>query len=301
MPQSSGAHGEADATEQKNESKGQPHNTASTDTTLNARAKSPKTQGPKKWAYVLVAVIAVIAIIIGVTAFRNHSESKNENGTSAKADTVTVGLKLSPVSLDIRQQSGAALEQILDGNVYEGLVSRDSNNKVQPSIAKSWDISKNGKTYTFHLNDKMNFSNGHKLDSADVVWSINQLIEKQYLDSDAIESVSKVEAVDADTVKMTLSEPDSNLLWNLTGRPGLVFDKDAKYDAKTQAVGSGPYTVESFDPGNKIVLKANAKYWGTAHKAQTNKVVVRFFSDDNAAVNALKSGDVDVLLSLIHI
>ena len=295
MSQSSGAHGEADATEQKNESKGQPHNTASTDTTLNARAKSPKTQGPKKWAYVLVAVIAVIAIIIGVTAFRNHSESKNENGTSAKADTVTVGLKLSPVSLDIRQQSGAALEQILDGNVYEGLVSRDSNNKVQPSIAKSWDISKDGKTYTFHLNDKMNFSNGHKLDSADVVWSINQLIEKQYLDSDAIESVSKIEAVDADTVKMTLSEPDSNLLWNLTGRPGLVFDKDAKYDAKTQAVGSGPYTVESFDPGNKIVLKANAKYWGTAHKAQTNKVVVRFFSDDNAAVNALKSGDVDVL------
>lgn len=55
----------------------------------------------------------------------------------------------------------------------------------------------------------MNFSNGHKLDSADVVWSINQLIEKQYLDSDAIESVSKVEAVDADTVKMTLSEPGS--------------------------------------------------------------------------------------------
>ena len=251
MPQSSGAYGEADATEQKNESKGQPHNTASTDTTLNARAKSPKTQGPKKWTYVLVAVIAIIAIIIGVTAFRNHSESKNANGTSAKADTVTVGLKLSPVSLDIRQQSGAALEQILDGNVYEGLVSRDSNNKVQPSIAKSWDISKDGKTYTFHLNDKMNFSNGHKLDSADVVWSINQLIEKQYLDSDAIESVSKVEAVDADTVKMTLSEPDSNLLWNLTGRPGLVFDKDAKYDAKTQAVGSGPYTVESFDPGRR--------------------------------------------------
>ena len=79
MSQSSGAYGEADATEQKNESKGQSHNTASTDTTLNARAKSPKTQGPKKWAYVLVAVIAVIAIIIGVNAFRNHSESNNAN------------------------------------------------------------------------------------------------------------------------------------------------------------------------------------------------------------------------------
>ena len=87
----------------------------------------------------------------------------------------------------------------------------------------------------------------------------------------------------------SLSTPDSNLLWYLTGRPGLVFDKNAKYNAKTEAVGSGPYTVESFDSASKMVLKANAKYWGTAHKPATQNVVIRFLTDDNAAVNALKS------------
>ena len=295
MSQSSGAYGEADATEQKNEQhNNQPASSASTDATLNARAKSPKSKGPNKWIIAIIAVIAVVAIIVGVIVFRNNSASSDtaENGTS---NTVTIGLKLAPVSLDIRHQSGSAIEQVLIGNVYEALLSRDSDNKVQPGLAKSWDISKDGKTYTFHLNQNMAFSNGNKLDADDVAWSINQLKEKQYYNANQVASLDKAEAVDANTVKLTLSTPDSNLLWYLTGRPGLVFDKNAKYNAKTEAVGSGPYTVESFDPASKMVLKANAKYWGTAHKPATQNVVIRFLTDDNAAVNALKSGDVDVL------
>ena len=295
MSQSSGAHGEADATEQKNEQhNNQPASSASTDATLNARAKSPKSKGPNKWIIAIIAVIAVVAIIVGVIVFRNNSASSDtaENGTS---NTVTIGLKLAPVSLDIRHQSGSAIEQVLIGNVYEGLLSRDSDNKVQPGLAKSWDISNDGTTYTFHLNENMNFSNGDKLDADDVAWSINQLKEKQYYNANQVESLDKAEAVDADTVRLTLDAPDSNLLWYLTGRPGLVFDKNATYNAKTEAVGSGPYTVESFDPASKMVLKANPKYWGSAHKPATEHVVLKFITDDNAAVNALKGGDVDVL------
>ena len=115
-------------------------------------------------------------------------------------------------------------------------------------------------------------------------------------DSDAIESVSKVEAVDADTVKHDpfrtgfepAVEPDRTSGTGVRqGRRSTTRRPRPSVPARTP---SNPSI-----PGNKIVLKANAKYWGTAHKAQTDKVVVRFFSDDNAAVNALKSGDVDVL------
>lgn len=295
MSQSSGAYGEADATEQKNEQhNNQPAGSASTDATLNARAKSPKSKGPNKWIIAIIAVIAVVAIIVGVVVFRNNSASSDtaENGTS---NTVTIGLKLAPVSLDIRHQSGSAIEQVLIGNVYEGLLSRDSDNKVHPGLAKSWDISNDGTTYTFHLNENMNFSNGDTLDAEDVAWSINQLKEQQYYNANQVESLEKAEVVDSDTVKLTLSTPDSNLLWYLTGRPGLVFDKDAEYNAKTEAVGSGPYTVESFDSASKMVLKANPKYWGSARKAATENVIIKFLTDDNAAVNALKSGEVDVL------
>ena len=98
MSQSSGAYGEADATEQKNEQhNNQPANSASTDATLNARAKSPKSKGPNKWIIAIIAVIAVVAIIVGVVVFRNNNASSDtaENGTS---NTVTIGLKLAPVS-----------------------------------------------------------------------------------------------------------------------------------------------------------------------------------------------------------
>ena len=95
---------------------------------------------------------------------------------------------------------------MLIGNVYEGLLSRDSDNKVQPGLAKSWDISNDGTTYTFHLNENMNFSNGDTLDAEDVAWSINQLKEQQYYN--AIRSkASKKPTVDSDTVSSRSAPP----------------------------------------------------------------------------------------------
>ena len=291
MTASHGAYGNADATTAATSNAASSNGAASTDESLNARVRTSKSPRPNKWGIIIAAVVA-IAIIVGAVAVFN---GRNAQPSANKADTVTIGLKLAPPSLDIRRQSGSAIEQVLIGNVYEGLVSRDSDNAVQPGLAKSWDISTDGTTYTFHLNRNMTFSNGDVLDADDVAWSINQLKEKQYYNANQVESLSKAEALDANTVRITLSSPDSNLLWYLTGRPGLVFDKDATYNAKTQAVGSGPYTVESFDSASKMVLKANPKYWGTAHKPATQHVVIDFITDDNAAVNALKSGDVDVL------
>ena len=100
MSSPTGAHGEADATKQENEQ--QPQSTASTDATLNARAKSSngaKSQGPKKWLIALIAVIAAVAVIVAIAVTRGKNDDANTSGVT-KADTVTIGLKLAPVSLD---------------------------------------------------------------------------------------------------------------------------------------------------------------------------------------------------------
>lgn len=291
MVQSNGAHGEADATEADTTIQEGAASGASTDASLNARVKQPDSghHKPVIWMIAALIVVALIACIVVV-----NSRSR-KTATPTQSDSVAIGIKLAPVSLDIRNQSGSALEQLLIGNVYEALVSRNSNNEVEPGLAKSWTISNDGLTYTFKLNEHMNFSNGDTLDATDVAWSINQLKAKQYYNSDQVENLKQASAPDATTVKLTLSRPDANMLWYLSGRPGLVFDKDARYDAKTTAVGSGPYVVKSFDSSSKLVLQANPKYWGSAHKARTTTVTVRFLPDDNAALNALTSGDVQVL------
>ena len=306
MAKSNGAYGTSDATEPDTTTQ-PPHATedtrantganadtnASTDASLNAHAKQRKKRHdghrPIIW---LVAALVIVALVACIAIVNSHSR---KTATPPQSDSIAIGIKLAPVSLDIRNQSGSALEQLLIGNVYEALVSRNSNNEVEPGLAKSWTISNDGLTYTFKLNEHMNFSNGDTLDATDVAWSINQLKSKQYYNSDQVENLKQASAPDATTVKLTLSRPDANMLWYLSGRPGLVFDKDARYDAKTTAVGSGPYVVKSFDSSSKLVLQANPKYWGGAHKARTTTVTVRFLPDDNAALNALTSGDVQVL------
>ncbi|WP_288271619.1 ABC transporter substrate-binding protein [uncultured Bifidobacterium sp.] len=291
MVQSNGAHGESDATEADTTIQEGAASGASTDASLNARVKQPDS-GHHKPVIWMIAALIVVALIACIAVVNSRSR---KTATPTQSDSVAIGIKLAPVSLDIRNQSGSALEQLLIGNVYEALVSRNSNNEVEPGLAKSWTISNDGLTYTFKLNEHMNFSNGDTLDATDVAWSINQLKAKQYYNSDQVENLKQASAPDATTVKLTLSRPDANMLWYLSGRPGLVFDKDAHYDAKTTAVGSGPYVVKSFDSSSKLVLQANPKYWGSAHKARTTTVTVRFLPDDNAALNALTSGDVQVL------
>lgn len=272
---------------------------ASTDASLQAHEKSGNTHsGWKGWVLSAIAVIIVAAIVFAVV---NHTRAGKESATQAgtPAQTVTIGLKLAPTNLDIRNTAGSSLDQVLIGNVYEGLVSRNEENKVVPALAKSWEVSDDGLTYTFHLNKGMHFSNGDELNADDVVWSIQQLEEKQYHDADALRNFKSISAPNADTVVITLTKPYSQLLWALSGRAGLVFDKDAKYVAKTQAVGSGPYKVAKFTPNNSIELVADENYWGS-NKPKTKNIVIPYFADDNAAVNALKSGDVQVLAPITY-
>lgn len=271
---------------------------SSTDDSLNAAAKSSASSKNRKlskpWLFtiVIVAIVVISAIFATVT---DPSLFKSQTAVSTMSHkTVTIGLKLAPTNLDIRNQSGSSLDQLLIGNVYEGLVARNEKNQVSPSLAKSWEVSKDGLHYTFHLRKDSVFSNGHKLTAKDAAWSFNELVSKQYRGSNMVGKVESAKAKDDYTFEITLKEPNAKLLWALCSRAGLVFDKTAKYDAKTQAVGSGPYLIEKFVPSDRVVLKANPRYKGI-HPAKTEKVVIRYFVDDNAAVDALSSGSVEAL------
>ncbi|BDR54976.1 ABC transporter substrate-binding protein [Bombiscardovia apis] len=263
----------------------------STDAFLNQRLNAPRGGNTLPWK--LLSLCLALALICSLWAGQNVRKLGASSG-SQLAESVSVGLKLAPTNLDIRNQSGSALDQALVGNVYESLVLRDSNNKVQPSLASNWTVSEDATTYTFQLNRGITFSNGDKLDADDVAWSISELVTRKYHDAEQLRNFHSIRALNPQTVELKLSAPYADLLWVLSGRPGLVFKKNARYDSKTQALGSGPYTVSQFVPNDSLTLKANPNYWGQ-HKALTPTLRLRYFADDNAAVNALQSGDVQVL------
>lgn len=250
-------------------------------------------------AGVIVAVVIVVAVVLGIVWAQRSNSTDSAAASGTTQNTMTVGLKLAPTNMDIRNQSGSALDQVLIDNVYEPLVGRDTDNKVTAGLAESWDVSQDATTYTFHLHDGMTFSNGDTLDADDVVWSLNQLLEKKYASYDQLRNIESITAKDANTVVIALSAPYSDLLWSLSGRPGLVFDEEADYDAKTEAIGSGPYLLKSFKENESVTLERNTKYWGSK-KATIPTIVLRYYADDNAALNAFKSGSIQVLAPVMN-
>ncbi|RKR73763.1 ABC transporter substrate-binding protein [Frondihabitans australicus] len=240
----------------------------------------------------LAAVAAATALVLaGCT-----SGAGGGNGSSTKPDTgatVNVGLVLEPTDLDIRTTSGIALEQVLIDNVYQGLVGRTSTNGIVNVLAKSHTISTDGLTYTFTLQQGVKFDDGAAMTAADVVWSLEQVKDTPTFQNTAdLADVTSISSPSADTVQLKLKQPDSGLLWALSGRAGLVLEKAATNDLKTTANGTGPYKLQNWKQGDSIHLVRNSAYWGK--KAKVAGVVFKYYTSPSAAINAVQSGDVDV-------
>lgn len=242
----------------------------------------------------LAATALAAATVLALTAC---SGSGSTNGSTAgPPDTdasVAIRLALEPSNLDIRQTAGAALDQALIDNVYQGLVSRTSDQQIEPALASDWTVSSDGLTYTFTLREGVTFDDGQALTPDDVVWSLQTRKETSaWFDSARLQRVSSI-AADGQKIVLTLSQPDSSLLWNLTGRAGLILKKGDTVDYKTKANGTGPFALASWKQGDSITLERRDDYWGD--KPQVREVVLDYIPDTQAALNAALAGEVDVV------
>lgn len=209
--------------------------------------------------------------------------------------TVDVRLVLEPTSLDIATTAGAALDQILLGNVYESLLARDESGKVGPGLATKYEASADGLAYTFHLAPDAAFHDGTKVTAADAVWSLQQVTAagSKNPDAAALASVKSVSATDAHTVVVTLKHRDTGFTWGLTGRAGIVFKKGTDFSSLAGAEnGTGPFKLGGWKRGSAITFVRDDAYWGT--KAKVAKVVLHYIKDANAANNAQRTGQTDI-------
>lgn len=207
--------------------------------------------------------------------------------------SVAIRLVLEPGNLDIRQTAGAALDQILVDNVYQGLVSRTPEQEIVPALASDWTVSEDGLTYTFTLNEGVTFHDGQELSPADVVWSLTTRKETpEWRDSARLANVSSITA-DGQEIVLELDEPDSSLLWNLTGRAGIILKEGDTVDYNTAANGTGPFRLDEWRQGDSITFVRNDDYWG--EPAQVAEVVFDYIPDNQAALNAALAGEVDVV------
>ncbi len=120
------------------------------------------------------AVAVAAAALLALTAC--SAGSSTTSGSSPGGDqSLSLGLVAEPASLDFTTTDGAAIPQVLLGNVYETLVKQDDSGKIVPSLAKSWTVSPDRKTYTFDLVDNAKFTSDKPFTAADAVFSINRV------------------------------------------------------------------------------------------------------------------------------
>ena len=210
---------------------------------------------------------------------------------SGSGESVVVGAVLEPTTLDIIHGAGAAIDQVLLDNVYETLLKSDKDGKIIPGVAKDT-VSADAKTITLKLQSGVTFSDGHVLTSADVVCTLQAFAAKDGTGAVHLASITSVTATDPGTVTISLSNPDNDLLFYLTQREGAVIGANAT-GLEKGAIGTGPFKLKEWNTGTSITLVRNESYW--AKKPQIAGVIFRYIADPNAAVNALKTGDVNIL------
>ncbi|MCI1017693.1 ABC transporter substrate-binding protein [Microbacterium sp. C5A9] len=245
----------------------------------------------------LISAIAASAVILSACTGTAEPEATAPVGDPDPDATLQVGLVLEPTNLDIRHTSGAALEQILIDNIYEGLVSRDESNEIVPRLASDYEVSADGLTYTFTLNDGIAFHSGTPLTSADVVSSYEAVRTDATLQGNAeFASIASITAPDPATVQIVLSAPNQNFLFSLTGPAGLVFQTGDTTDLKTAENGTGPFTLSRWSKGSAITFARNDAYWG--EPAGVAEVEFQYIPDFSAGVNAALDGGVQVLTAV---
>lgn len=183
--------------------------------------------------------------------------------------------------------------------VFDGLVARDASLALVPALADPVPVaSPDGLTYTATLRPGVTFSDGTPLTAQDVVFTyqsvlnpaVNSTIASNY---DALASVT---APDDRTVVFTLKYPyapfDQRLLLGIV--PAKAFDgvdiNTAPFN--TAPIGTGPYTVQEWRKGDRMVLQANENYWGGAPAVKTATLI--YVSDDNVRATRMAAGDFDV-------
>ena len=246
--------------------------------------------------FALIGALTVGALALSACSGSN-SDQNQDPGTPDPDASLAVGLVLEPTNLDIRHTSGAAIEQVLVDNVYEGLVTRTEDNTIEPRLATDYEESDDGLTYTFTLQEGVTFHDGEDLTADDVVDSYNAVREDDSLQgNEEFAGVASVKAPDDSTVVITLDEPNQNFLFTLTTPAGLVFNKGDKTDLKTAENGSGPFTLGTWSQGNTLSLERFDDYWGD--KATIGEVVFHYIPDFTAGVNAALDGTLDVLTAV---
>lgn len=188
-------------------------------------------------------------------------------------------------------------EVLVASHVYDYLVDVDAGANLVPRLAKSWQASQDGRTYTLQLVEGASFHDGSPFTSADVVWTFERLREPEngFATASLYANIAAIQAEGDYEVTFTLTNPNPFFLYDLSDNHALILKAGTEDPGEFN--GTGPFTVSSYAPEDRISLSANPNYFVEGLPALSRLEII-FFADETAAVDALRSGQVDLAMRM---
>ena len=219
-------------------------------------------------------------------------------GQPKRGGILKVGMQADPTSLDPQKTSLTALFHVTE-HIYSALVRLKPDLTVEPDLAEKWDISADGKTYTFTLRKGVKFHSGRALTSADVKYTFDRLVDKATASPNAslLAPAESIATPDDGTVVITLKQADASFLTNLTSPATVIINRDAVQqngDLTKTADGTGPFKFKEYVPNTRVVLERNPDYW-ESDKPYVDGIEMTIAADDTARTAAVRTGTVDFI------
>ncbi|RJS50184.1 nickel ABC transporter substrate-binding protein [Bacillus sp. PK3_68] len=186
--------------------------------------------------------------------------------------------------------------------VYEPLVSYGDGGELKPHLAESWEISDDGKVYTFHLRQNVKFSDGTNFNAETVKKNFDTILNHMELHSwlGFLSKIASTEVTDKYTFKMTLTEPYYPTIQELAVVRPVRFLGDAGFpeDGDTsksimKPVGTGPWILEEHKADEYAIFTRNKNYWGELPEVE--KIQVKVIPDAETRVMAFEKGELDLI------
>ncbi|MDV7143414.1 ABC transporter substrate-binding protein [Tropicimonas sp. TH_r6] len=214
-------------------------------------------------------------------------------GALAAQDDITLAMTLEPPNLDPTGGAAAAIDEVVYANVFEGLTRFAPDGSVIPGLASSFEVSEDGKTYTFNLRDGVTFHDGTTFDGEDVKFSLDRARAEDSTNAQKalFAGIEAVEVVDPLTVKVALSAPDGAFPFKMAWGDAVILAPETAETAATNPVGTGPFAFAKWTHGDSVEIARFDSYWGEAPALAS--ATFKFISDPNAAFAAMMAGDVD--------
>jgi peptide/nickel transport system substrate-binding protein len=222
-------------------------------------------------------------------------------GGSKQGDTLTVAIGIDPDTMDPMRQTTTTVQNIVQMMV-ETLVKVDTDGKVQPLLATSWQTSSDGMSWTFTLRSGVKFTDGETFNAAAVKANLDRVLTPGNTCPlcGPFRNVTSVDASDDTHVKLNLKKPTAPLLGLLTEvtfgfvAPNTIAPGSDGFKDQEKPVGTGPYMFKDRVKGDHVTLTRNDGYWGNKpnFKTQQFKIV-----PEAASREALvRAGQADVVL-----